>query len=325
EEIKDIETLGQKPKGKIGKKAVAGIERKKEKYNHGYGQAALTCALFRSLCSPLTKVKLINELNEREVQLGVAEKVSWHSEYKDSTWNFLGGLPYELTEGDVIRDPKGKEDKGLTMDFERHFIPPCSAASSELCVDGNYKEGLNIWHKLVLLIPMPHVCTRRDKEKLYQGRSWDKAPTIHKSSYGNPKYSCLQHLQILDDPYKVVHSHITRTPYNLSYKTKGREGTISRAASIAFITADNPLEAVLMHLHSIMEVGGRERKIVIIFFIVMLDPTPHMLQECNKHQLHSHGLQGRKKEEANVSEAQQDMGSASSGTGLMDGRLAVNR
>uniref|UniRef100_G1PW36 RNA-binding motif protein, X-linked 2 n=1 Tax=Myotis lucifugus TaxID=59463 RepID=G1PW36_MYOLU len=53
-------------------------------------------------CSPLTKVKLINELNEREVQLGVAEKVSWHSEYKDSAWIFLGGLPYELTEGDII-------------------------------------------------------------------------------------------------------------------------------------------------------------------------------------------------------------------------------
>ncbi|KAL6040016.1 hypothetical protein STEG23_015582, partial [Scotinomys teguina] len=52
--------------------------------------------------SPLTKVKLINELNEREVQLGVSEKVSWHSEYKDSAWIFLGGLPYELTEGDII-------------------------------------------------------------------------------------------------------------------------------------------------------------------------------------------------------------------------------
>ncbi|XP_049634464.1 RNA-binding motif protein, X-linked 2-like [Suncus etruscus] len=52
--------------------------------------------------NPLTKVKLINELNEREAQLGVEEKVSWHSQYKDSAWIFLGGLPYELTEGDII-------------------------------------------------------------------------------------------------------------------------------------------------------------------------------------------------------------------------------
>ncbi|XP_037678609.1 RNA-binding motif protein, X-linked 2-like [Choloepus didactylus] len=52
--------------------------------------------------NPLTKVKLINELNEREVLLGVADKMSWHAEYKDSAWIFLGGLPCELTEGDII-------------------------------------------------------------------------------------------------------------------------------------------------------------------------------------------------------------------------------
>ncbi|XP_069749368.1 RNA-binding motif protein, X-linked 2 [Narcine bancroftii] len=52
--------------------------------------------------NPLTKVKLINELNEREAELGIQDKVSWHSEYKDSAWIFLGGLPYELTEGDII-------------------------------------------------------------------------------------------------------------------------------------------------------------------------------------------------------------------------------
>uniref|UniRef100_A0A3Q2VHK2 RRM domain-containing protein n=3 Tax=Haplochromini TaxID=319058 RepID=A0A3Q2VHK2_HAPBU len=57
---------------------------------------------FLSVFSPLTKVKLINELNEREASLGVNESVSWHSEYKDSAWVFVGGFPYELTEGDLI-------------------------------------------------------------------------------------------------------------------------------------------------------------------------------------------------------------------------------
>ncbi|NXT69765.1 RBMX2 protein, partial [Chaetops frenatus] len=52
--------------------------------------------------SPLTKVKLINELNAREAELGVQEAVSWHAEYKDSAWIFVGGLHYELTEGDII-------------------------------------------------------------------------------------------------------------------------------------------------------------------------------------------------------------------------------
>ncbi|KAJ7310246.1 hypothetical protein JRQ81_007144 [Phrynocephalus forsythii] len=52
--------------------------------------------------NPLTKVKLINELNEREAQLGIQDKVSWHAEYSDSAWIFVGGLPYELTEGDIL-------------------------------------------------------------------------------------------------------------------------------------------------------------------------------------------------------------------------------
>ncbi|KAI7795874.1 RNA-binding motif protein, X-linked 2 [Triplophysa rosa] len=52
--------------------------------------------------NPLTKVKLINELNEREADLGIKDAVSWHSVYKDSAWIFIGGFPYELTEGDII-------------------------------------------------------------------------------------------------------------------------------------------------------------------------------------------------------------------------------
>ncbi|KAL7979460.1 hypothetical protein Chor_004618 [Crotalus horridus] len=52
--------------------------------------------------NPLTKVKLINELNQREAELGVQDKVSWHAEYSGSAWVFVGGLPYELTEGDII-------------------------------------------------------------------------------------------------------------------------------------------------------------------------------------------------------------------------------
>lgn len=49
-----------------------------------------TCSL--SVLSPLTKVKLINELNEREANLGVNESVSWHTEYKDSAWIFVGEI-----------------------------------------------------------------------------------------------------------------------------------------------------------------------------------------------------------------------------------------
>ena len=60
-------------------------------------------------------VREINKINERELELGV--KGSWHDEYKgmfplnfrkdtanclDSAYVFVGGLAYDLTEGDVV-------------------------------------------------------------------------------------------------------------------------------------------------------------------------------------------------------------------------------
>ncbi|XP_017892032.1 RNA-binding motif protein, X-linked 2-like isoform X2 [Ceratina calcarata] len=50
--------------------------------------------------NPLTNVKNIKKLGEQE--LSNDSKSSWHDQYKDSAWIFVGGLPYDLTEGDVI-------------------------------------------------------------------------------------------------------------------------------------------------------------------------------------------------------------------------------
>lgn len=61
--------------------------------------AAVSFALF---FSPLTKVKLINELNEREASLGVNDNVSWHSVYKDSAWIFIGKINKYLILAAVI-------------------------------------------------------------------------------------------------------------------------------------------------------------------------------------------------------------------------------
>uniref|UniRef100_A0A5S6Q5L3 RRM domain-containing protein n=1 Tax=Trichuris muris TaxID=70415 RepID=A0A5S6Q5L3_TRIMR len=54
--------------------------------------------------NPITNVKNLNKLNALELSLGTAEKTerSWHQKYKDSAWIFVGGLPYELSEGDVV-------------------------------------------------------------------------------------------------------------------------------------------------------------------------------------------------------------------------------
>ena len=46
-------------------------------------------------------VNQINKINQLELDLGVSG-ASWHDEYKDSAYIFVGGIPFDLTEGDVI-------------------------------------------------------------------------------------------------------------------------------------------------------------------------------------------------------------------------------
>ncbi|XP_068631305.1 RNA-binding motif protein, X-linked 2 [Battus philenor] len=50
--------------------------------------------------NPMTNIKNVLKLSERE--LAGNSKTSWHDQYRDSAWIFVGGMPYDLTEGDVI-------------------------------------------------------------------------------------------------------------------------------------------------------------------------------------------------------------------------------
>uniref|UniRef100_A0A2P2I8J3 RNA-binding motif protein, X-linked 2-like n=1 Tax=Hirondellea gigas TaxID=1518452 RepID=A0A2P2I8J3_9CRUS len=52
--------------------------------------------------NPLTNVRNIQNLNKRELELGVPFAQSWHQQYRDSAWVFIGGLDYDLSEGDII-------------------------------------------------------------------------------------------------------------------------------------------------------------------------------------------------------------------------------
>lgn len=45
-------------------------------------------------------MKNVLKLSEQDLKSG--SKSSWHDQYKDSAWIFVGGLPYDLTEGDII-------------------------------------------------------------------------------------------------------------------------------------------------------------------------------------------------------------------------------
>ncbi|XP_068230728.1 RNA-binding motif protein, X-linked 2-like [Palaemon carinicauda] len=80
--------------------------------------------------NPLTNVKNIQKLSQKELELGVSLKHSWHQQYRDSAWVFIGGLNYDLTEGDIIcvfsqygeivnvnlvRDKKSGKSKGFAF------------------------------------------------------------------------------------------------------------------------------------------------------------------------------------------------------------------
>ena len=48
--------------------------------------------------NPITNMKNLQKINDRELEMGIAgTKSSWHWEYKDSAWVYVGGLPYDLT------------------------------------------------------------------------------------------------------------------------------------------------------------------------------------------------------------------------------------
>jgi len=48
-------------------------------------------------------IREINRINLKEANLGVQGDASWHAKYKDSAYIYVGGLPFDLTEGDIIQ------------------------------------------------------------------------------------------------------------------------------------------------------------------------------------------------------------------------------
>eukprot|EP00731_Ephydatia_muelleri_P030039 Em0021g562a len=50
----------------------------------------------------MNNVKAIKKLSETELRLGLDTKKSWHEMYEGSAYIFVGGLDFDLTEGDVL-------------------------------------------------------------------------------------------------------------------------------------------------------------------------------------------------------------------------------
>ncbi|KAF4322124.1 hypothetical protein BBO99_00002807 [Phytophthora kernoviae] len=114
----------------------------------------------------------IQRLNERELELGVTASASWHHKYRESAWLFIGGLSFELSEGDVlcvmsqfgeiedihlVRDAKTGKSKGFA------FIKYENQRSTVLAVD-----NLNGFRLLDRVLRVDHVLKYRLPKELQE-------------------------------------------------------------------------------------------------------------------------------------------------------------
>ncbi|KAI3459722.1 hypothetical protein Pfo_016385 [Paulownia fortunei] len=94
--------------------------------------------------NPLTLVKRIQNINKKEANLGISEEASWHAKYKDSAYVYVGGIPFDLTEGDLLAvfaqygeivDVNLVRDKGTGKSKGFAFLAYEDQRSTNLAVD----------------------------------------------------------------------------------------------------------------------------------------------------------------------------------------------
>ncbi|WEW55938.1 RNA-binding protein Cwf29 [Emydomyces testavorans] len=50
----------------------------------------------------MNSIRQIQALNKRELENAVSPEASWHADYRDTAYIYIGGLPYDLSEGDIL-------------------------------------------------------------------------------------------------------------------------------------------------------------------------------------------------------------------------------
>lgn len=50
----------------------------------------------------MNAIRQTQALNRRELENATPPSASWHADYRDTAWIYIGGLPLDLTEGDVV-------------------------------------------------------------------------------------------------------------------------------------------------------------------------------------------------------------------------------
>uniref|UniRef100_K3WVC5 RRM domain-containing protein n=1 Tax=Globisporangium ultimum (strain ATCC 200006 / CBS 805.95 / DAOM BR144) TaxID=431595 RepID=K3WVC5_GLOUD len=158
----------------------------------------------------------IHRINERELELGVPYEGSWHQKYKDSAWVYVGGLPFELSEGDVlcvlsqfgeiedlnlVRDAKTGKSKGFA------FVKYEDQRSTVLAVDN--MNGARILERIirvdhVLKYKLPKEIQDREDAKEQAALSSDDDAAKPKQR-GLPGHA--YEGKELDGKYDIAHGH----------------------------------------------------------------------------------------------------------------------
>ncbi|KAK9365323.1 hypothetical protein V1509DRAFT_403310 [Lipomyces kononenkoae] len=122
----------------------------------------------------------IAKLNDQELEAGVSDKGSWHSDYSDTAFIFIGSLPYNLTEGDILaifsqygnpvfiklaRDKESGKSKGFA------FLKYEDQRSTILAVDN--LDGAAVLGR-TLRVDHTYYKNRDDDEELELAMSFDK-------------------------------------------------------------------------------------------------------------------------------------------------------
>lgn len=119
--------------------------------------------------NPLTLVKRIQNINSKEADLGISESASWHTKYKDSAYVYVGGIPFDLTEGDLLAvfaqygeivDCNLVRDKGTGKSKGFAFLAYEDQRSTNLAVD-----NLNGAQVLGRTVRVDHVTKYKKKEE----------------------------------------------------------------------------------------------------------------------------------------------------------------
>ncbi|CEL93729.1 unnamed protein product [Vitrella brassicaformis CCMP3155] len=134
------------------------------------------------MSGPMYNINALKKLNEQELSFGLEGEASWHHKYKNSSYVFIGGLDYGLTEGDVVmvfsqwgepidinlvRDKKTGKSKGFA------FLAYEDQRSTVLAVDNG--NGMELLHRK---LRVDHVSSYRAPDK-YDENDLDEE--------GNPK------------------------------------------------------------------------------------------------------------------------------------------